>query len=381
MNRLVYADNNATTRVDPEVFDAMCPFFCERYGNPSTVYSLGREAAQALRRAREQTAHLIGSHPDEVVFTSGGTESNNLAMRGARAAFPERKHWIATRVEHSSVLHLCQVLSREGYESTLLEVDANGAVDLEQLRESIRPDTALVSVLWANNETGVLSRVKEIGAIVRERGSLFHTDAVQAAGKVPIDLANLPIDLLSLSAHKLYGPKGVGALYLRRGKRFRPQTIGGDQEQSRRAGTENVPGIVGLGKAAELVLARREEDHERIRALRDRLERELCARVPGTIVNGGGAPRLDNTLNLCFEGIEGEAILQILDEKGICVSSGSACASHSVEPSHVLVAMGVPENLARGALRISLGRWNSEEDIDSILEVLPKAVERLRGMR
>ncbi len=381
MNRLVYADNNATTRVDPEVFDAMRPFFCDRYGNPSTGYSLGREAAQALRRAREQTAHLLGGRPDEVVFTSGGTESNNLAIRGALAACPDRKHWITTRVEHSSVIHLCQTLSREGSESTLLEVDANGAIDLEQLRESIRPDTALVSVLWANNETGVLSPVEEIAAIVHERGALFHTDAVQAAGKVPVDLANLPIDLLSITAHKLYGPKGAGALYLRRGKMFRPQTIGGDQEQSRRAGTENVPGIVGLGKAAELALARMREDVERIRALRDRLQRELCARVPGTIVNGGAAPRLDNTLNLCFEGIEGEAILQVLDEKGICVSSGSACASHSVEPSHVLVAMGVPENLARGALRISLGRWNSEEDIDSILEILPKAVERLRGMR
>lgn len=381
MDRLVYADNNATTRVDPEVFDALRLFFYEHYGNPSTGYSLGREAAQALRRAREQTAQLIGAHPDEVVFTSGGTESNNLAIRGALAAFPDRKHWITTRVEHSSVIHLCQALSREGYAATLLEVDADGAIDPELLRESIRPDTALVSVMWANNETGVLSPVEEIGAIVQERGAMFHTDAVQAAGKVPIDLADLPIDLLSLSAHKMYGPKGSGALYLRRGKRFRPQTIGGDQEQSRRAGTENVPGIVGLGKAAELALERMQEDHEHVRALRDRLQRELCARVSGTIVNGGAAPRLDNTLNLCFEGIEGEAILQVLDEKGICVSSGSACASHSVEPSHVLVAMGVPENLARGALRISLGRYNNEEDIDSILEVLPEAVKKLRGMR
>jgi len=378
--QVIYVDNNATTRVAPEVFEAMRPYFCERYGNPSAVHSFGGEVGRAIEAARWHVADLLGAYPDELVFTSCGTESNNTAIRGILAAYPEKKHVAISRVEHSSVLNLAKALEREGFRVTYLDVNSDGLVNLDQLREAISPDTALVSLMWANNETGVIQPNAEAAAICRERGVVFHTDAVQAVGKLPIDLSETPVDLLSLSGHKIHAPKGVGTLYIRRGKRIRPLLLGGDQERGRRSGTENTASIVGLGEACRLAGEWLQGDGgEQVRRLRDRLEHSLQESLPGVRLNGHPERRVPNTSNLSFEGVEGEAVLVLLDVHGICASTGSACASRSVEPSHVLMAMGLPQDVARGAVRFSLSRYNTDEDIDEILSVLPEAVGKLRA--
>ncbi len=376
--KTVYMDNNATTRVDPQVLDAMLPFFSERYGNPSSIHLFGGQISEALVRAREQVAALLGADPSEILFTSCGTESDNTAIRGTLRSYPEKHHIVTTRVEHPAVLTLCKELVREGYSVTELPVDRQGELDLDQLRESITPYTAIVSVMYANNETGVIFPVEEIAGVVHEKGAIFHCDAVQAVGKVPIDMQKSRIDLLSLSGHKLHASKGIGALYVRKGTRFRPFLIGGHQEHGRRGGTENVPAIIGLGRACELAAEHMGEENGRIRALRDRLERGLLEAVPHAYVNGHPDHRLPNTTNISFEYIEGEGILLLMSREGIAASSGSACTSGSLEPSHVLRAMGVPYTCAHGSIRFSLSRFNTEEEIDYVLEKLPPIIQRLR---
>jgi cysteine desulfurase len=375
--RQVYLDNNATTRVAPEVVEAMRPFWEELYANPSSMHSFGGRLKSNLDRAREQVAALLGARPGEVVFTSGGSESDNLAIRGAVEALAGRKrHIVTTRVEHPAVRGVCHYLQKNGYHLTELPVDSTGALDLDQLAQSITTDTALVSIMWANNETGVIFPIERIAEIVKARGAVFHTDAVQAAGKLPIDLSRVPVDLLSISGHKLHGPKGVGALYVRKGTKLVPLIIGGHQERGKRAGTENVPGIVGLGTACELARTSMAEENRRVRRLRDKLEEGILARCKEVRLNG--THRLPNTLNVSFEYIEGEAILLLLDEVGISASSGSACASGSLEPSHVMRAMGVPFTAAHGSIRFSLSRYNTEEEIDYVLDHLPRIIDRLR---
>jgi len=375
---VVYVDNNATTRVAPEVFEAMKPYLCEHYGNPSSMHSFGGDVAKALRKAREKVAALIGAEPPEIVFTSSGTESDNAAIRGVLQAHPEKRHIVTTSVEHPAVRTLCQVLAKEAYSVTELSVDRKGRLDLDELRAAIRPDTAIVSIMLANNETGVLFPIEEIGQIVKERGVTFHVDAVQAVGKEYIDLSKSTIDLLSLSGHKLHAPKGVGALYIRKGTRIRPFILGGHQENGRRAGTEAVPNIVALGKACELAQEKIEEERTRVREMRDKLEREILSCCPDTMVNGDTEHRLPNTTNISFEYVEGEAILLRLSEYGICASSGSACTSGSLAPSHVLRAMGVPFTAAHGSIRFSLSRYNTEEEIDYIIEKVPPVIRELR---
>ncbi len=377
--KAVYLDNNATTPVDPKVREAMLPFLGEYYGNPSSLHRFGRVVRKAIEEAREQVAELLGAHPDEVIFTSGGTEGDNAALRGALEALPDKRHVITTRVEHPAVLNLCRYLEGRGYEVTYLSVDRLGRLDLEELRASLREDTALVSIMLANNETGVIFPLAEVAEIVKERGVVLHCDAVQAVGKMPIDLRSLPVDLLAISGHKFHGPKGVGALYVRRGTPWIPLIIGGHHERGRRAGTENAASIVGMGKAAEL--AREELRHvDEVRSLRDKLERGILERVPRVLLNGDPHGRLPNTSNLCFEGVEGEALLLRLDEVGIAVSAGSACSSGSGEPSHVLKAMGVPEPAIHGAIRFSLSRFTTEEEVDYVLQELPAVVEELRAL-
>lgn len=376
--RTIYMDNNATTRVDPEVVAEMTPFFSERYGNPSSMHDFGGDVGREIERARERVAACIGAEqPSEVVFTSCGTESDNTAIRSALASRRGRKRVVTTRVEHPAVLNVARQLEREGYDVTYLPVDRDGLLDLDLLRSKMDADVALVSVMAANNETGVLFPVEEIGRIAHEHDALFHTDAVQAVGKVPVDLSGGAVDMLALSGHKLHAPKGIGALYVRRGLRFRPFLLGGHQERGRRGGTENVPGIVALGKAAELATRHLEDERTRVRGLRDRLEEGLL-RVPDTRLNGDRARRLPGTTNISFKNVEGEAILLMLNQQGICASSGSACTSGTLEPSHVLRAMGVPFNFAHGSVRLSLGRFNTDEDVDRVLEVMPPLVARLR---
>lgn len=374
--RVVYLDNNATTMVAPEVVEAMRPFWHDLYGNASSMHSFGGQVARHLSRAREHVAALLGADPSEIVFTSGGSESDNLAIKGTLEVFGgTKRHVITTRVEHPAVLGLVRFLSERGFRTTELPVDGDGSLDLDLLARSILPDTAIVSIMWANNETGVVFPIERIAEIVKSKGAVFHTDAVQAAGKIPINLAETPVDLLSISGHKLHAPKGVGVLYVRKGTKLVPQIIGGHHEGNRRAGTENVPGIVGLGKAAELALAHL--PHEgRVAALRDRLEAGILAACPGVRVNG--ANRLPNTLNVSFEFVEGEAILLMLDDLGIAASSGSACASGSLQPSHVLRAMGVPFTFAHGSIRFSLSRYTTDEEIDYVLRHLPGIIEKLR---
>jgi len=377
--RRVYLDNNATTRVAAEVLEEMLPYFEDLYGNPSSLHRFGRPVREAVEEARERVAELLGAWPDEVIFTSCGTESDNAAIRGVLEALPDKRHLVTTQVEHPAVLSLCRYLEGRGYEVTYLSVDRRGLLDLEELRASLREDTALVSIMFANNETGVLFPMEEIAEIVKERGIVLHTDAVQAVGKVEIDLRRLPIDLLSLSGHKFYAPKGVGALFVRRGTPWVPFVLGGHQEGGRRAGTENTASIVGLGKASELA---KEEvaDQGRIKALRDKLERGIMESIPQVFLNGDPDRRLPNTSNLCFVGVEGEALLLRLDDEGIAVSTGSACSSGSGEPSHVLRAMKVPEPAVHGAIRFSLGRYTTEEDIDYVLEKVPTVVQELRAL-
>lgn len=376
----VYVDNNATTKVDEAVFEEMSPYFCNLYGNPSSMHFFGGQVQRKVDEARNRVAALLGASPDEIIFTSCGTESDNAAIRSALEVHPQRRHIITTRVEHPAVLTLCRNLSKRGYRVTELNVDAAGRLDMKELEAAIDEDTAIVSVMYANNETGVVFPVEEVGAIVKEKGALFHTDAVQAVGKIPLNMASSTVDMLALSGHKLHAPKGCGALYLRKGVPFRPFMIGGHQEKSRRAGTENTASIIALGKACELAQTYMVDENTRVLAMRDRLERELMDRIPRSRINGGGATRLPNTLSIAFEFVEGEAILLLLSEKGICASSGSACTSGSLEPSHVLRAMGVPFTCAHGSIRFSLSRFNTDQEIDLIIREVPPIIQRLREM-
>lgn len=376
----IYLDNNATTQVAPEVLEAMLPYFHDLYGNPSSMHSFGGQVGRRLRLAREQVGALIGASADEIIFTSCGTESDNTAIRSALAANPGKRHIVTTRVEHPAIHALVAHLAQEGYRVTELSVDGDGRLNPDHYARSLTPDTAVVSIMWANNETGVLFPVEELAVMARHKGILFHTDAVQAMGKIPIDLRNSVIDMLSLSGHKLHAAKGVGALYVRKGTKFSPYLIGGHQEKSRRGGTENVPSIIGLGVACELAARNLEKENTSVKDLRDKLESALLEKVPNSRVNGDRQDRLPNTSNISFEYVEGEAILLLLNEFGICASSGSACTSGSLQPSHVLRAMGVPFTMAHGSIRFSLSIYNSEPEIDFVIEKFPPIIERLRGL-
>ena len=383
MSRVIYMDNNATTRVAPEVLEVMLPYFSELYGNPSSMYSFGGQVGAAVNEARQQIANLLGAQPEELLFTSCGTESDSTAILSALQSFPEKRHIVTTRVEHPAVKTLCGQLDRlsgHKHRVTLLPVNSDGTIDMKLYEESLADDTAIVSVMWANNETGVIFPIAEMAEIAKSRGILFHTDAVQAVGKIPINLSQVPIDFLSLSGHKLHAPKGIGVLYVRKGTPFVPFMIGGHQEHGRRGGTENVASIVGLGKACELARSRMVVENTKVKALRDKLEQGLLAKVPRSILNGHKEMRLPNTTNISFEFVEGEAILLHLDAYGICASSGSACTSGSLEPSHVMRAMGVPFTAAHGSIRLSLSVYNTEEDVDFVLEKLPPIIAQLRKM-
>lgn len=378
MAKEVYLDNNATTRVLPEVAEAMLPFLTEHYGNPSSIHRFGSAVGERLTVAREQVGNLIGAaDPIEIIFTSCGTEGDNAAIRGMLEARPNKRHIVTTQVEHPAVLGLCQHLEKKGYRVTWLSVDENGGLDVEELRSALTDDTALVSVMWANNETGVIFPIEQIGAIVKAKGIPLHVDAVQAAGKIHLKVKDLPVDLMTISGHKFHAPKGIGALYVKRGLIFPPFMIGGHQERNRRGGTENVPGIIGMGKAAEVASSRIDSDAARIRGLRDQLESLLLRSCPGSRVNGDVQKRLPNTCNISFRYLEGESILVLLDQQGICASTGSACTAGSAEPSHVLRAMKVPPDWLQGAVRFSLGRFNTEEEIDYVNEKMPTIVQRL----
>jgi cysteine desulfurase len=373
-------DNNATTRVAPEVLEEMLPYFSDLYGNPSSMHSFGGNVGGKLKEARENVAELIGALPEEILFTSCGTESDSTGIHAALRSNPERKHIVTTRVEHPAVKNLGEFLANNGYRVTFVPVDRQGRLDEEFLFKSLSDDTAVVSVMWANNETGTLFPVEEIARKVRERGIVFHTDAVQAVGKIPINLADSAIDMLSLSGHKLHAPKGIGVLYVRKGTKFAPFLMGGHQEGGRRAGTENTASIIGMGRAARFAMDSMEDENTRVRALRDKLERELLKRIPASMINGDPQNRLPNTTSIAFEYVEGEAILLLMDQHGICASSGSACTSGSLEPSHVLRAMGVPFTAAHGSIRYSLSIYNTEEEVDFIIEKMPPIIERLRQM-
>jgi len=376
---IYYFDNNATTRVAPEVVDAMIPFLREQWGNPSSTYAFGRQVGEHVDQARARVAALINAEPREVIFTSCGTESNNSAIHSALATQPDKRHVLTTAVEHSANTNFCALVQKRGYTVTFLPVAPDGALDLQQLEAAIRPDTAIVSVMWANNETGILFPVREIAAICRRKGTLFHTDAVQTPGKLKIDVRELDVDFLSLSAHKLHAPKGIGLLYVKRRVKYQPYIVGGGQERGRRGGTENVASIVGFGRAAELAMASLPDEHTRARALRDRLEDGILAAMPGTSRNGAKEPRLPNTSNLAFEGVEAEGILMLLDQAGICASSGSACTTGSLDPSHVLTAMGCSVARARSSIRFSLGIYNTEAEVDYVLKHLPGIIAKLRA--
>jgi cysteine desulfurase len=378
--KVIYFDNNATTRVADEVFEAMRPYFCERYGNPSSMHTFGGQVGIRIREAREHVAALLGCHPSEVIFTSCGTESDSTAILGTLAAVPHRRKVITTRVEHPAVLTVCRDLENRGYHVIELGVDKQGRLDLDELESLLDDDTAIVTVMAANNETGTIFPIERIAEMVTERGITFHTDAVQIVGKVPLNLSETPIHLLSLSGHKLHAAKGVGVLYVRKGTRIAPFLLGGHQEGGRRAGTENVPGIVGLGKACELAARHMDDENTRVKALRDKLESAILAGCPDSRINGDPENRLPNTTNISFEYIEGEAILLMLDRFGICASSGSACTSGSLEPSHVLRAMGVPFTAAHGSIRYSLSRYNTEDEVDFTIEKMPQIIERLREL-
>ncbi len=376
----VYLDNNATTKVDEAVFEEMRPYFCELYGNPSSMHFFGGQVQTKVDEARNRVAALLGALPEEIIFTACGTESDNTAIRSALEVFPEKRHIITTRVEHPAVLTMCRNLAKRGYRVTELNVDGEGRLDLDDLKKAVDDDTVLVSIMYANNETGVVFPIEEIGAIVKEKGALFHTDAVQAVGKIPLDMSRSTIDMLSLSGHKLHAPKGIGILYLRKGVPFRPFLVGGHQEKNRRSGTENTASIIALGKACELAGKYMEDENTRVKAMRDRLEKELMALIPNGRINGGKAERLPNTLSIALEFVEGEAILLLLSEHGICASSGSACTSGSLEPSHVLRAMGVPFTCAHGSIRFSLSRFTTDAEIDLVIRELPPIIRHLREM-
>lgn len=378
--RVVYLDNNATTRVADEVRELMMPYLCDLYGNPSSMHTFGGQVHRYIESAREHVAALINAEPEEIIFTSCGTESDNTAIMSAMQSIPERKHIITTRVEHPAVLSFCKTMHRRGYKITFLPVDKRGRLNLEELDDAITEDTVIVSIMYANNESGVLFPIREIAARVKSRGIYFHTDAVQAAGKLPIDVKDIPVDMLSISGHKMHAPKGVAALYVKRGTRFSPYIIGGHQERGRRAGTENVASVIGFGKAAELAREHVTSGSTETAELRDRLEQGLLSTCPGARVNGDTDNRLPNTLNISFEYVEGEAILLRLNEFNICASSGSACTSGSLEPSHVLRAMGVPFTAIHGSVRFSLSRYTNDDDIDSVLQRMPGIIRELREL-
>ena len=381
MENTVYLDYAATTYVKPEVLEEMLPYFTQKFGNPSSFYSISRENRMAIDKARAQVAKALNCDVNEVYFTGGGSEADNWAIKGIASAHKNKgNHIITTKIEHHAVLHTCQYLEKHGFEVTYLDVDDKGLVNLEELKNAITDKTILVSIRFANNEIGTIEPIKQIGEICRERKIFFHTDAVQAVGNVAIDVKDMNIDLLSLAGHKIYGPKGVGVLYIRKGIKIDNLIHGGSQERNRRAGTENIPGVVGLGKAIELATDNLEEHRNKMIALRDRLIEGLL-KVPYTRLNGAeGDKRLPGNVNVCFEFVEGESILLSLDFKGICASSGSACTSGSLDPSHVLLAIGLPHEIAHGSLRLTLGEGSKEEDVDYILEVIPPIIERLRNM-
>ncbi|CAN2534295.1 Cysteine+desulfurase+NifS [Methylocapsa aurea] len=380
--KAIYLDNNATTRVDPSVVDAMLPFFTEHFGNASSAHSFGAEVGTAVKASRQQLQQLLGAtHDHEIIYTSGGTESDNAAILSALEALPDRNEIVISKVEHPAILSLCEHLEKTGRAKVhLIGVDKVGQLDIDAYRAALSDKVAVVSLMWANNETGTIFPVEGLAELAKEHGALFHTDAVQAVGKTPISLKDSAIDMLSLSGHKLHGPKGIGALYVKKGARFKPLIRGGHQERARRGGTENVPAIIGLGKAAELAHAHMAEEQGRVRELRDRLEKAVLQRVPNCIVNGDRHDRLPNTANLAFEYVESEAILLHLNRSGVAASSGSACTSGSMEPSHVLKAMEIPEAALHGAVRFSFSRDNVAEDVDRVIEALPGIVEKLREM-
>jgi cysteine desulfurase len=378
--KTVYVDNNATTRVAPEVLEVMLPFFSEYYGNPSSMHFFGGQVQKKVDEARARVADFLGAEPSEIVFTSCGTESDNAAILGTLDSYPEKRHIITTRVEHPAVGNVSTYLGRKGYRITELSVDREGRIDLDDLKESLTDETAVVTVMYANNETGVIFPIEEIGEIVKAKGIPFHSDAVQAAGKIPLSMKKSKLDMLSISGHKLHAPKGIGVLYIRKGTKFSPFLIGGHQEKGRRGGTENVPYIIGLGKACELAQKHLNEENTKVKALRDYLEAKLLEKIPNTLVNGERVHRLPNTTSLSFEYVEGESILLLLSDLGICASSGSACTSGSLEPSHVLRAMGVPFTAAHGSIRFSLSIYSTKEEMDYIIEHLPPIIQRLRDI-
>ena len=376
-----YFDNAATTRTDDEVLKEMLPYFSENYGNPSSIYKLGRTNRRAVEIAREQVAKVINADPNEVYFTAGGSESDNTAIRGIAYAYKQKgNHIITSKIEHPAVLETCKQLEKEGFEVSYIGVDENGIINLEELKSEIRETTTLITVMFANNEIGTIEPIAEIGKIAKEHNIVFHTDAVQAVGSVKIDVKEMNIDSLSLSGHKLYGPKGIGALYVRKGVRFQKFVNGGHQERNKRAGTENVPGIVGLGKAIELAYQNLDEHNKKIKELRDYYVAEVQKRIPYIKINGDMEKRLPGNSNISFRFIEGEGLLLNLDLKGICASSGSACTSGSLDPSHVLLAIGLPHEIAHGSLRITIGKYNTKEEVDYLLDNLEEIVSRLRNM-
>ncbi len=382
-DRFIYLDHAATTPTDPQVVEAMLPYFTERFGNPSSIYRLGRQSLQAIDNARSTVAAILHCNPKEIVFTGGGSEADNLAIKGAAFVQRERgkgNHIVTSAIEHSAVLHTCEYLVAAGFEVTVLPVSADGLVAPDDFRAALRPDTVLATIMYANNEIGTVQPIAELGAICRERGILFHTDAVQAGGALSLDVAELNVDLLALTAHKFYGPKGTGALYVRHGTTLLPQINGGGQERRRRAGTENVPGIVGFAEALRLAEERRSGDSEHCHALRDKLIDGVLAHVPFTSLNGHRTQRLPNNANMSFDFVEGESVLLLLDQQGFCASAGSACAAGSVEPSHVLTALGIEPQRALGSVRFTVGRSTTEADVDQLLDVLPGIIERLRSM-
>ncbi|MDE6529638.1 MAG: cysteine desulfurase NifS [Lachnospiraceae bacterium] len=381
MKKLIYLDNAATTQVSEEVLNEMLPFFRQTYCNPSAIYSFAGEGKKAVDLAREKTAELIGAKVEEIYFTGGGSESDNWALKAAAEAYSSKgKHIITSKIEHHAILHTCEYLEKQGYEITYLDVDEEGKISLEELKTAIRPDTILISVMMANNEIGTIEPIAEIGKIAHENGVLFHTDAVQAYGHIPIHVDDMNIDMLSASGHKFYGPKGVGILYIRKGVKIRSFIHGGAQERNRRAGTLNVPGIVGFGKAAEIAGKKMEERAAKEIILRDHLIERILSEIPYVRLNGHRIDRLPNNVNFCFRFIEGESLLILLDQLGVCASSGSACTSGSLDPSHVLLAIGLPHEIAHGSLRITLSEENTLEEIDFVADELKKIVERLRSM-
>ena len=381
MKKLIYLDNAATTKTAPEVVEAMLPYFTEHYGNASAVYGLGQESKEAINKARAQIAQVLGAKENEIYFTAGGSESDNWALKAAAEAYAGKgKHIITSKIEHHAILHTCEYLESQGFEVTYLDVDEFGEVKLSELKKAIRPDTILISIMFANNEIGTIQPIKEIGEIAHEHGILFHTDAVQAFGQVPIDVDELHIDMLSSSGHKLHGPKGIGFLYIRKGVKIRSFVHGGAQERKRRAGTENVPGIVGYGKAASLAAETMEERTAKEVELRDYLIERVMKEVPYTRLNGHPKKRLPNNANFSFQFVEGESLLIMLDMEGICGSSGSACTSGSLDPSHVLLAIGLPHEIAHGSLRLTLSEETTKEDIDYTVEAVKKIGDRLRSM-